>query len=89
MSTIYQGSFELVKRGQPTTKAPEGNTTKVSFPWRVVRDEAGEPACIAVGTSGGMQYAIKLTKGQMLRAIEEIERLEDTIRAEVGERWGG
>jgi uncharacterized protein (UPF0335 family) len=36
-----------------------------------------------------MQYALKLTKGQLSKAIEEIERQEDEIRAEVGRTWGG
>lgn len=86
---VLQGSATLLKRGRPTEKNPDGVTTEIPMPWRVVRGEDNEPFAIAAGANGGMQYALKITKGQMLLAIEEIERQEDQIRAEIGERWGG
>lgn len=84
---VVQGSFTVLKRGRPTEKNPEGSISVMPMPWRIVRED-DQPFAVAVATSGGMQYALKLTKGQMQRAIEEIERQEDAIRAEVGERWG-
>lgn len=85
---VVTGRFELLKRGRPTEKNPEGVTTPMPMPWRIVQ-EGGIPFAVAQAASGGMQYALKLTKGQMLRAIEEIEKQEDEIRAEVGRKWGG
>lgn len=85
---VVQGRLELLKRGRPTDKNPEGTTVEMPMPWRIVQQE-GIPFLVAQAASGGMQYALKLTKGQLCRAIEEIERQEDAIRAEVGRKWGG
>lgn len=87
VKTVVQGSFGLLKRGRPTEKNPDGVTTEINFPWRVVQ-QGSVPFVVACGANGGMQYALKLTKAQMVRAIEEIERQEDQLRREHSERWG-
>ena len=84
---VVQGTLTLLKRGRPTDKNPDGTTVEMPMPWRVVQDE-GIPFLVAQAAGGGMQYALKLTKGQLTKAIEEIERQEDEIRAEVGRKWG-
>ena len=81
---VVQGTFHLLRRGRPTEKNPEGTTIDMAMPWRIVQ-ENGIPFLVCAAANGGMQYAAKLTKFELMKGVEELERQEDQIR---GERAG-
>jgi len=86
---VPTGTFWMERIGRPTEKNPQGNVERVPMSWRLVDDGGeGRPGVILGGASHGSLFALLLTKNQLVRAIEEIETVEDRLRGEQNARYG-